>query len=119
MAHPRTTQSRWPRAGRVDVQKGVRQLARSVRQIEVSLQRAERKIEADARARVRDLRNEARTQLAVLRGHQREATRILTRLSTASGGSWGDLKRAAERALRDARDVADSMIDRFRRAVSH
>ena len=66
----------------------------------------------------RTTRNEAREQLAVLRGHEREAIRILTRLSSAADGSWGDLKKAANRALRDARKVADSMMKRFGHAVS-
>jgi len=42
----------------------------------------------------------------------------VTRLTTAADGSWGDLKRAADHALSDARNVADSTIERFRRAVS-
>jgi hypothetical protein len=102
---------------RVDVEKGVDQLARSVEKIQVSLRRTEQKIEADARNRIRKLRKDARQQLSMLRGHKREADRILTRLSTAGRESWGDLKRAAYRALADARTVADSMAERFRRAV--
>lgn len=118
MTKRRTKQSRDIRTGRVDIQKGVHQLARSMKQIEGSLRRAERNIEADARKRVRKLRHEARAQLAVMRGHQREARRTLTRLSTAADGSWGELKAAAHRALTDARKVADSMIVRFRGALS-
>ena len=78
MANQRAKASRDVRAGRADVQKGVHQLTRSVKHIELSLRRAEREIEADAWDRVRKLRNEARAQLAVLRRHQREASRILT-----------------------------------------
>jgi hypothetical protein len=103
---------------RVDVEKGVDQLARSVEKIHVSLRQAEQKIEADARNRIRKLRKDARKQLTVLRGHKREADRIVARLSTAGQESWGDLKRAAYRALADARTVADSMAERFRRAVA-
>lgn len=103
---------------RVDVEKGVDQLARSVDKIQASLRRAEQKIEADARKRIVKLRKDARKQLAVLRAHKREADRIVTRLSTAGKESWGDLKRAAYRALADARTVADSMAERFRRAVA-
>ncbi len=103
---------------RVDVEKGVAQLARSVEKIQVALRRAEQQIEADARNRVRTLRKDARHQLAVLRTHKREADRALARLSTAGQESWGDLKRAAYRALADARTVADSMAERFRRAVA-
>lgn len=103
---------------RVDVEKGVDRLARSVDLIQVSLRRAEKKIETDARKRIGQLRKDARKQLVVLRGHKREADRIVTRLSTASQNSWGDLKRAAYRALADARTVADAMTERFRHAVA-
>ena len=109
------------RAGRNfhgDVKKGVDRLAQSVDGIQVSLRHAEQKIEADARNRIRQLRKDARKQLTVLRGHKREADRIVKRLSTASQDSWGDLKRAAYRALADARTVADAMAERFRRAVA-
>jgi hypothetical protein len=54
----------------------------------------------------------------VLRGHQRDARRIVRRLSSAADDSWSDLKRAADRALSDARKAADSMFERFRRAIS-
>ncbi len=119
MANRRTNgTARSARHIHVDVEKGVNQLARSVDRIQVSLRRTEQKIEADARKRIGKLRKDARKQLAVLRGHKRDADRILTRLSTAGQGSWGDLKRAAYRALADARTVADAMADRFRRAVS-
>ncbi len=97
--------------GRFDVEKRVERLARSVAEIEVALRGAEGKIEADARKRIHTLHNEARRQLVILRGHQREATRLLWRLSTAAEGSWDDLMRAADRALTEARTVADS-IDR-------
>ncbi len=103
---------------RGDVEKGVDRLAQSVDRIHVSLRRAEQKIEADARKRIGQLRKDARKQLTVLRGHKREADRILKRLSTAGQGSWGDLKRAAYRAVADARTVADAMAERFRRAVA-
>ena len=100
--------------GRFDVEKRVERLARSVAEIEVALRGAEGKIEADARKRIHTLHNEARRQLVILRGHQREATRLLWRLSTAAEGSWDDLMRAADRALTEARTVADSMIERLR-----
>lgn len=93
-------------------------MARSVEQIEISLRRAERKIAADAEDRVRKLRTEARAQLVVLRGYEREAMRILIRLSSAANGSWGDLKRAADRALKEARKAADSIIARCGRILS-
>lgn len=100
--------------GRFDVEKRVERLARSVAEIEVALRGAEGKIEADARKRMHTLHTEARRQLVILRGHQREATRLLWRLSTAAEGSWDDLMRAADRVLTEARTVADSIISRLR-----
>jgi hypothetical protein len=118
MANRRTKASRGANKARLDVEKGVDRLARSVDKIPVALRRAEQKIEADARNRIRELRKDARKQLGVLRAHKREADRVVARLSTAGQESWGDLKRAAYRALADARTVADSMAERFRRAVA-
>ena len=118
MVNRRTRGSRRIDAGRVDLLKGVDQLARSVERIEISLRRAERMIAADAENRVRKLRTEARAQLLVLRGYEREAMHILTRLSSAANGSWGDLKRMADRALKDARKIADVIIKRCRHAGS-
>ena len=118
MANRRAKASRDIRAGRIEVRNGVREMTKSFRRIEVSLRRAEREIEAEARDRLRRLRREAKTKLAVLRGHHREASRLLTRLSTAADGSWGDVKKAADRALKNAREISDSMIARFRRAVT-
>jgi hypothetical protein len=117
MAKARVTMSREARAARAEIERGVERAARSVAQIQVGLRRAERSIEADARRRIRQLRKEAKTQLTVVRARRREAARILGRLSTAAGGSWRDVKKAADRTLADARAVADSVIKRFRRAV--
>ena len=117
MAKARATKSREARAARAEIEKGVDRLARSVTEIGVVLKRAERKIEADARDRIRALRKDAKTQLAVLRTRRREAKRTVQRLSTAAGDSWQDVKKAADQALADARAVADSVIDRVRRAV--
>jgi hypothetical protein len=108
-------------AQRIDLQNGVEQLAQSVKEIEISLRRAEQKIEADARDRIRQLRTGAREQLLVLRGHEREAMRILMRLSGAASWAdleWADLERAADRALKDAGAIADSIIERCRRILS-
>jgi hypothetical protein len=102
----------------IEVRRGVDELARSVTEIEIALRAAERTIEADARDRIRRLRDEARGQLALLRSYEREAIRIVTRLSAAANGSWGDLDAGANRALKDARKVADAMIKRFRRIVA-
>ncbi len=117
MPNPRAKSLRAARVGRVDVEKRVERLARLVAEIEVALRCAEGEIEADARERIQMLRKEANEQLALLRGHQREASHLLWQLSTAPVGSWGDLEQAADRALSEARTVADSMLERFRRAV--
>jgi hypothetical protein len=102
----------------IDVEKRAEHIGRLVAGIEVALRRAEGEIEADARERILMLRNEALERLAVLRGHQREASRLLRQLSTAAEGSWGDFEEAIDRALTDARTVADSMLERFRRAAA-
>jgi hypothetical protein len=117
MAKARATMSREARAARIEIEKGVDRVARSVAEIRVALRRAERKIEADARDRIRALRREAKAQVAVLRARRREATHTLRRLSTAAGDSWRDVKKAGDRTLTDARAVAESVIRRFRRAV--
>jgi hypothetical protein len=117
MAKTRTTMSREVRAARAEIEKGVDRVARSVAEIRVALRRTERKIEADARDRIRALRKEAKAQLGVLRARRREVAHTLRRLSTAAGGSWRDVKKGADRTLTDARAVAESVIERFRRAV--
>ena len=117
MAKRRVTMSREARAARAEIARGVDRMARSVAEIRVVLGRTERKIEADARDRIRALRKEAKAQLAVLRARRREATRTLRRLSTAAGDSWRDVKKTADRTLTDARAAAESVIERFRRAV--
>jgi hypothetical protein len=100
-----------------EIEKGVAHLARSIEEIRVGLRQTERRIEADARKRVRELRKEARTQLAVLQSRQREASHRLGRLAVAAGGSWREIKQAADAALADARKVAASVLTRFRRAL--
>jgi hypothetical protein len=98
----------------IDLQNGAGQVARAIKQIEISLQRAERKIRTDDRDRIRHLRTEARERLLVLRGYEREAMRLLMHLSRAPKGSWEDHERAAHRALKEARKIADSIIERCR-----
>jgi hypothetical protein len=101
-----------------DLQTGVDQLARAINQIEISLRLTEQEIRPDARDRIHELRTEAREQLLLLRGYEREAARILRRLSRAPVGSWGDLQSAADRALKEASKIADSILERCRRVVS-
>lgn len=110
------TLSRGARGGALNVQRVVEQLARSIADIEVALRRAEGRIDADARERIQTLRSEASRQLMVMRGHQREASRLLRWLSTATVGSWDDVQRAADRELAEARTVAAAMIERLRGA---
>jgi hypothetical protein len=117
MPNPRTEWLRAFRARLVDVEKRVERLARSLPEIEVALRHAEGNIQAEARKRIRMLHKEANEQLAVLRAHQREASVLLRHLSTAAKGSWGELEQAADRALTEARAVADSMLERLRHAV--
>jgi len=114
-ARPRV--SREVRAARAEIERGIARVARSAAEIQVALRHAERRIESDARDRVRALRKEAKAQMALLRARRGEANRKLRRLSTAAGGSWRDVKKAADRALTDARKVTKSVIARFRRAV--
>jgi hypothetical protein len=116
LANPTAKSLRAARVGPVDVAKRVERLARLVAEIEVARRRAEGEIEADARERIQMLRKEATEKLALLHGHQREASHLLWQLSTAPVGSWGDLEQAADRALSEARTVADSLLERFRRA---
>jgi hypothetical protein len=102
----------------IELQKRVDRLARMVEQVEIALRRAERKIEADAEHRLRRLHTEARAQLLVLREHEREARRILLRLSGTGNASWGDLQRAADSALQKASKVSGAILERCRRVLS-
>jgi hypothetical protein len=109
--------SREGRAAYSEIETGVDHLARSIKEIPVGLRHAERKIEADARLRVRELRKDARTQLALLQSRQREVSRKPGRLAVTAGGSWREIKQAADGALGDARKVASSVLTRFRQAL--
>jgi hypothetical protein len=114
----RRRSSRLIGARATNLRNGVDQLARAIEQIEISLRRAEQEIRTEAPERIRQLRTEARKQLLVLRGYEREAMRILIRLSRAPKGSWSDHGRAADRALKEAQKIADSIIERCRRILS-
>lgn len=115
----RRRRSRRVGARRIDLQNRVERLAHSITQVEVSVGRAERRIEADARDRIRQLRTDARAQLLVLRAYEREAMRILVRLSgSVASGSWGDLERMADRALQVAGEIADAIVERCTRILS-
>jgi hypothetical protein len=53
----------------------------------------------------------------VLQSRQREAARRLRRLAAAAGGSWREIKQAADGALADARKVAESVVTRFQQSL--
>ena len=105
------------RAAYREIRKGLDRLARSIKEIRIGLRKTESRIEADARRRIRASRAEARAQLAVLQSRQGEAARRLRRLAGAAGGSWHEIKQAADRALADARTVAQSVATRFQEAL--
>ena len=114
----RRRRSRRIGAQRIDLKHGVERLSRSIEQVELALRRAEQKIEADAREQIRQLRTGAREQLVVVRAYEREALRILIRLSSiVASDSWADPERTADRALKVAGDIADSIIERCRRIL--
>jgi hypothetical protein len=117
MATSRVLRSREAKAAYGEIQRGLRQLTRSIADVQKSLRQAERGIEADARARIKELRHEANAQIATLRERRREATTVLHRLSRAAGDSWRDIKDAGDRALAEARAGAAAVVERFRRAL--
>jgi hypothetical protein len=96
---------------------GVRHLEKSIAEVQKGLVSAEKKIERDARKKVRELRKEARAQLGSLKSRQREAGRVLTRLSAVADESWKDIKKSGDSILRDARKSADLVIKRVRKAL--
>lgn len=105
------------RAAYANVESGVRNLGKSIAEIQQGLRKAEREIEADARRRIRALRQEGRTQLAALQERRREATKALGRIGAAAEGSWQDVKQSADTVLAEARATAASVIERFRSAM--
>jgi hypothetical protein len=109
--------SRAARDGALDLEKDVGELCRAIAEIEIALRRAETEIEADARDQIRMLREDSKEQLGRLYGHYLEAKRLVAQLATAREGSSDDMQRAARRAVREARRIADAMIARCRRAI--
>ena len=94
------------RAAYKEIEGGVRDLGKSIAQIE-----------ADAKARITALRRDAKTQLAGLRVHERDVVRTLKGLTAAAGESWQDMKTSADGILTEAKTTAASVIDRFRAAL--
>ena len=109
--------SREAHAAYVEVQRCVRQLDKSVSEIQRGLRRAERQLEADARARIRELRRDANMPLRALKVKQREAAATLKRVSNAAGGTWDDITRTVETLIAEARSTATAAVSRFRTAV--
>jgi ElaB/YqjD/DUF883 family membrane-anchored ribosome-binding protein len=113
----RITMPREARAAYGEIQKGVDHLDKSIAELRSGLLRAERQIEADARRRIRELRTEARTQLKGLQVKQRDAARLLKKLSAAAGESWREIKRSADSLIAEARAAAAAVGKRFRSAL--
>ena len=101
-----------------DLQNDVDQLARAIEQIQGLLQRVEEEVRAGAQERIQQLRTEAREQLLALRAREHEAMQILTYLSRAPQDAWGHLEQAADCALHEALELADSIIELCRLMVS-
>ena len=117
MARARSSVPREARVAYGEVAKSLDRLAKSIAEIRTGLRRTERRIELDARVRIRALRAEARKQLSVLESRRRDTARTLRRLSVAAGGSWRDIKRAADTSLAEARTAAAAVVRHFRRAL--
>ena len=113
----RTTMSGEAHAAYVEVQRCVRQLDKSVGEIQRGLRRAERQLEADARARIRELRKDAYMPLRALKVKQREAAATLKRVSAAAGGTWDDITQTVETFIAEATATATAAVERFRAAV--
>lgn len=105
------------RAAYKEIEGGVRDLGKSITQIQQGLLKAERRIEADAKARIAALRRDAKTQLAGLRVHERDVSRTLKGLTVAAGESWQEMKHSADGILTEAKTTAASVIERFRAAL--
>lgn len=112
-----TRMSREAKAAYGEIASGVKHLEKSIVEIQKGLVRAEKKIERDARTKVRELRKDASAQLAGLKSRQREAGRVLKRLSAAADESWVEIKKSGDSILSDARKSANLVIKRFRQAI--
>jgi len=103
------------RAIYADVQKCVKQLDKSIGEVERGVRKAEHELAAAARVRIRELRKDARIQLSVLKAKQREAASTLTLVPPApDGGAWADIKRTVDTVLADAQSTASAAVNRFR-----
>ncbi len=102
------------RAMYVEVQRCVKQLDKSIGEIQRGVRKAERDLETAARVRVRELRKNARTHLSVLKSKQREAARALKLVPSAASDTWDDIKHTVDSVIVDARATATAAVDRFR-----
>lgn len=106
------------RAAHGEIQQGLKNLGKSILEIQSGLRKAERQIEADARKRIAELRKEGRAQLSALNAKSREVAASLKRALPTAETSWEDLKRSADTILGDARAAAGSFASRIRDAIT-
>ncbi len=106
------------RAAHGEIQAGLRNLAKSIGEIQRGLRSAERQIQADARKRIAELRREGRAQLGSLQAKGREVATTLKQAVPLAETSWDDLKQSAEAVLGDARAAASSFASRIRDAIT-
>ena len=106
------------RAAHGEIQAGLRNLAKSIGEIQRGLRAAERQIQADARKRIAELRKEGRAQLVALNFRGREVATTLKKASPLAQTSWDDIKQSADAVLGDARAAASSFASRIRDALT-
>lgn len=100
------------RAMYAEVQQCVKQLDKSIGEVERGVRKAEHELEAAARVRIRELRKDARIQLSVLKSKQREAASTLKLVPpTPGGGTWDDIKHTVDSVLVDARSTASAAVN--------
>jgi len=106
------------RAAYGEIQAGLRNLGRSIGEIQRGLRAAEPQIQADARKRIAELRKEGRAQLVALNLKGREVATTLKQASPLAETSWDDIKQSADAVLGDARAAAASFASRIRDAIT-
>jgi len=106
------------RAAYGEIQAGLRNLGKSIGEIQRGLRAAERQIQADARKRIAELRREGRAQLVALNLKGREVATTLKQASPLAETSWDDIKQSADAVLGDARAAATSFASRIRDAIT-
>ena len=114
---PAAPKSPEARAAQGEIQAGLRNLAKSIGEIQRGLRTAEREIEADTRKRIAELRKEGRAQLGALHAKGREVAASLRKASPILDTSWDEIKQSADAVLGDARAAATSFASRIRDAI--